>query len=153
MEQEWRRLVYPQVLRKALENFDQQKPFNCPRPLTTIQHSPLDPSHPTSPEAENTPPSPRPSTSQETGVRPPERCPYDPNPHREVDPNFRDPPRPIPKYIKPKKGDKIYYFDPTSDTWEGVTILSKIRGYGGDWYNIQENNGNKCSKELADNTL
>ena len=46
------------------------------------------------------------------------------------------PPKP-PDFVKPRKRDSAKYFIKQSDSWRTATILSFIRRYGGDWYNIE----------------
>ena len=58
------------------------------------------------------------------------------------------PPKP-PDFIRPKKGDSIKYFDKGSELWRTVRIISVIRGYGGDWYNIERENREKLSVALS----
>ena len=134
------------------------------QPIGTVQgivphHQP--PMQPTTP--------PEPQQLQIQDIRPDGQdkveAPQEPHTQPVVDPNFRDPPQqdlepqvqpplaPIPKFIKPKKGDNIYYYDTSTDGWKLAKILSKVQGYSGNWYNIQETGGEKCSKELTIDTV
>ena len=62
------------------------------------------------------------------------------------------PPKP-PDFVKPRKRDSVKYFDKQSDSWRTATILSFIRRYGGDWYNIERGDGEQLSIYLSKDSL
>ena len=57
-----------------------------------------------------------------------------------------------PKYVTPKKNDKVEYYDDETNTWLTVTIVSKIKRYQG-WFNVKYSNQTKGSVKLTEDSL